>query len=190
LGAGSENLDRLELELRRIPGVSFVGFERTPRALRVQVFGPHDDTAVRRRIDDACVAHVEGPVVVEFDRLRPHRVRLLDVRHAHHEDVPTIEVHLAYGGARTVGREVSDDPHAVALATVQALEKLGAEVEFEVAASAVFEQNDEHGVMMVLASKDTGRRYGVATADTVARAAARATLHALNRFLASQQLAS
>ena len=46
------------------------------------------------------------------------------------------------------------------------------------------------GVMLVFDSPSAGERYGVASGDNVEQAAARATLHALNRYLAAQPLSA
>ena len=186
------DLDTLELELRRVAGVVYVGFDNREDVLTVQVFATSttDTALLRARINQICATHTRSQIIIEIEGpTRPSRVRLLDVRRSHHED-DAVEVHLAFGGMRTVGRDEATDPYAVANATVQALEKLGAEVAFEVSAAAVFDQEGDKGVVLVLSSSGAGPRYGVATADTVEQAAARATLHALNRYLATQPLAS
>ena len=185
------DLDTLELELRRIPGVTFVGFsERVSLIVHLILASDADVGFVHRAANEVCVRYAHGPVAVqlEVDR-RPARVRLIDVRRTEQNDA-RVEVHLGYGRTRTVGRAQVDDVYGAATATVEALEKLGAELPFEISAAAVFEHEAGEGVMLVLGSERAGKRYGVAGGDDVAEAAARATLHALNRHLAAQPLAS
>ena len=65
---------------------------------------------------------------------------------------------------------------------------LGADVPFQVEAAALFEHVLGEGVMLVFGSEHAGQRYGVAAGASVEQAAVRATLHALNRYLATQTL--
>ena len=183
------DLASLELELRRQRGVVYVGFKPREDALVVQVMAGvnADMDALRIRVETICASHVEGPVVVEMaGGSRPSRIRLLDVYEC--EDENEIEVHLAYENLRTIGRARAGDPTEAAAATFEALERLGARVPFKVEAAALFEHEVGDGVMLVLGSPSVGNRYGVASAPTVEQAAVRATLHALNRYLATQAL--
>ena len=189
------HIDTLELELRRLPNVSYVGFLDRPDALVVQLLalGAPDPGAVRVAAERVCRAHLDRPFHVELaGGSRATRVRILDVRTAVTEDddeVPDdLEVHLGYEGVRTIGRAKSGDPQAAALATFDALERLGAKVPFHVEAAAMFEHTVGEGVMLVLGSPSAGERYGVAAAPSVELAAVRATLHALNRYLSTQTL--
>jgi hypothetical protein len=183
-----KSTDLLELELRRLPHVSFVGYLERPDALVVQIVAQHapDTDALRHQAERTCRAHLDGPFVVEMSGpTRPTRIRLLDVQ------TPTpdaVEVHLAFAGARGIGRAVGCDPTAAASATFGALQELGATVPFEVEAAAMFEHVVGEGVMLVLRSDEVGQRYGVASGPNVVHAAARATLHALNRYLSTQPL--
>lgn len=186
-------IDTLELELRRIPNVSYVGFLDRPDALVVQllVLGAPDPGAVRVAAERLCRAHLDRPFHVELaGGSRPTRVRILDVRTAttDDEELEDLEVHLGYEGVRTIGRARAGDPQAAALATFDALERLGAKVPFHVEAAALFEHTLGEGVMLVLGSPSAGERYGVAAAHSVELAAVRATLHALNRYLSTQTL--
>lgn len=186
-------LDALELELRRLPNVSFVEFSERPDGLLVHVaaFGAPDFGAVRAAAEAACRARLDRPFHVELaGGSRRERVRILHVRMGSLPGAETddLEVHLGFQGVRTIGRARSGDAEAAAAATFDALERLGAKVPFRVQAAAQFDHVSGEGVMLVLDSPSAGERYGVAAADTVELAAVRATLHALNRYLATQSL--
>ena len=185
-------LDLLELELRRLPRVAFVGFQDRPDTLLVQVLalGNPDPGALRASAERACRAHLDRPFVVEIaGGTRPSRIRLLDVQLRRDvDDDVEVEVHLGYEGVHTVGRARGGDPTAAAVATFEALQRLGAKVPFQVEAAALFEHVLGEGVMLVLGSEQSGQRYGVAAGASIEQAAVRATLHALNRYLATQTL--
>jgi hypothetical protein len=185
-------LDLLELELRRLPDVAFVGFHERSDALVVQVLAlaSPDPGTLRLQAERACRAHLDGPFVVEIaGGTRPSRIRLLDVQlRTDRDDDVEVEVHLGYEGVHTVGRARGGDPTAAAAATFQALQRLGAKVPFQVEAAALFEHVLGEGVMLVLGSEQSGQRYGVAAGASVEQAAVRATLHALNRYLSTQTL--
>lgn len=182
-------IDLLELELRRLPNVAFVGFHERTDALVVQVLAlaSPDPGLLRIQAERACRAHLDGPFVVEIaGGTRPSRIRLLDVQLRTDRDDVEVEVHLGYEGVHTVGRARGGDPTAAAAATFQALQRLGAKVPFQVEAAALFEHVLGEGVMLVLGSEQSGQRYGVAAGASVEQAAVRATLHALNRYLSTQ----
>lgn len=186
-------LDLLEFELRRLPHVAFVGLHDRQDALLVQVFalGSPDADALRHQAERVCRTHLDRPFVVDIaGGTRAARIRLLAVQVRKDDEDPgaEVEVHLGYEGVRTVGRAPGDDPTAAAAATFQALQALGAQVPFEVEAAALFEHVLGEGVMVVLGSEQSGPRYGVAAGTSVEQAAVRATLHALNRYLATQTL--
>ncbi len=191
-------LDLLELELRRLPDVAFVGFHERDDATVVQVLAlaSPDPGLLRVQAERACRAHLDRAFVVEIaGGTRPSRIRLLEVQLvagpalATGEPEPVaVEVRLGYEGVECTGRAVGSDPTAAAAATFDALQRLGAQVPFRVEAAALFEHVLGEGVMLVFASDQSGPRYGVAAGVSVEQAAARATLHALNRFLATQTL--
>ena len=194
-----KGLDLLELELRRLPHVAFVGFTDRPDTLVVQVLAlaNPDPGALRHQAERACRAHLDRPFVVEIaGGTRPSRIRLLEVQLVPADgaaadsaaDAVEVEVRLGYEGMCTVGRARGADPTAAASATFEALQALGADVPFEVEAAALFEHVLGEGVMVVLGSQHSGQRYGVAAGASVEQAAVRATLHALNRYLATQTL--
>lgn len=190
-----KHLDVLELELRRLPNVAFVGFLDRADSTVVQVLAlsAADPSALRLSAERVCRAHLDRPFVVEIaSGTRPSRVRLLDVqvRAGHNGDGDEVEVHLGYEGIRTVGRAPAKagDPTSAASATFEALQRMGAKLPFRVEAAALFEHVLGEGVMLVFASDDAGERYGVAAGANVEQAAVRATLHAFNRYLATQIL--
>lgn len=181
-------LDELELELRRLPNVVFVGIDEADGLTAVQVVAPtsSDAQALRTQAEQLCRYHVDGVFRVDVaGGTRPARVRLLDVQ-IRKEGDEEVEVHLGYRGERTVGRGPAGDPSGAAAATFDALQRLGAQVPFALEAAALFEHELGDGVMVVLTSPVIGTRYGVAAGRSMEQAAARATLHALNRFLADQ----
>src|SRR5688500_4720877 len=121
------DLDGLELELRRLPGVSFVGFDEHDGVLVVQLLaaGATDPEDLRERAAYLSRAHLDTPVVIEVDTgpLRVptpgERVELLAVLPS--PDGREIEVHLAYGGQRTIGRgDIGGGAAAAASATIDA----------------------------------------------------------------------
>ncbi len=189
-------LDLLELELRRLPDVAYVGFHERHDAVVVQVMAlaSPDPGTLRFQAERTCHAHLDRPFVVEMaGGTRPSRIRLLEVhvnggRPGAAPQDAEVEVHLGYDGMHTVGRASGQDPTAAAAATFEALQALGAQVPFRIEAAALFEHVLGEGVMLVLASDHAGQRYGVAAGATVEQASVRATLHALNRYLATQTL--
>lgn len=186
-----KHLDVLELELRRIPSVAFVGLSQRADVLVVQVLAlaNADPDTLRASAERVCRLHLDRPFAVELDGgSRPSRIRLLDVSLRDLGAEREVEVHLGFEGVRTVGRAKGTDPTAAASATFEALQRLGAKVPFRVEAAALFDHVLGEGVMLVFGSDSAGPRYGVAAAGSVEQAAVRATLHALNRFLSTQTL--
>jgi hypothetical protein len=184
----SSSVNLLELELRRIREVVFVGFTDRGAKLVVQVqpMPTADIDALHREVHLLCGAHLDREFVLELAGAgspRPSRIRLLDVESSEEDEVI---VHLGYDGVYTSGRSAGNDPSAAAAATFSALEGLGATVPFRVEAAALFEHVVGEGVMVVLGSDAAGPRYGVAAGTNAVHAAARATLHALNRYLSTQ----
>lgn len=179
------DIDALELELRRLPGVTFVSLAQIPGALfQIELVTSNlvDGPALRERATAAARAHLDEPFTVELVGIeRPPRVRLLGVSRT---DAAEVEVHLAFQGNDAVGSAPSLDPAGVSRATLDALVRLGAELPFRFETAATFEHDRGAGVLVVLADADACR-YGAASGDLDA-ATARATLAALNRHLAAQ----
>ena len=184
------HLDVLELELRRLPGVVFVGLQERHDVLVVQLMAtPPASEGLRNSAERVCRGHLDRPFAVEIaGSSRPARIRLLDVNLRPYDGDVEVEVHLGWEGVRTIGRAAGSDATAAASATFEALHRLGAKVPFKVEAAALFEHVLGEGVMVVLGSETAGERYGVAAGRSVEQAAVRATLHALNRYLSTQTL--
>ena len=187
-------LDELELELRRLGGVSYVGFQEEEGALVVQLLavGANDVGELRERAARLSRAHVAGPVIVEVDTGQSaseqpddteERVELLAVLPS--MDNLEIEVHLAYGGLRTVGRgPAAIGPVEAATATLEALRSLRLAVPYKVLTASSLSGGIGDAVVVVLGVEGSGdRRFGIAAGKNDDEAAARATLQALNRSL-------
>ena len=182
--------ETLESALRRLPEVLYVGFEQLDSSVTVQVLPVEDADreALKKDVQQLCEAHLCGRFVVDVGgEARPARVRLLDVEVT---DGDEVVVQLGYGGLCQSGRSAGAAPSAAVEATVDALSKLGTPVPFRMEAAALFEHAVGEGVMVVLGSDGEGPRFGVASGRDPAQAGARATLHALNRYLATQAAAA
>lgn len=185
------SLDALELDLRRLPHVAYVGMLPRDGTMIVQlvVLGSPDPAEVRLRAEQLCRVHLDVPFAVEIaGGGRPARVQVVGVEVTGTPDDPRLKVELAFEGQRTTGEAPTADPTGAARATFEALKNLGAAVPFDIQAAALFQHELGEGVMVILGSPDAGGRYGVAAGPTVEQAAVRATLHALNRYLAAQTL--
>lgn len=187
-------LDDLELELRRLPGVVGVGFSQEDGVVivHVQALVPEGLAALRRQIVQRARAFVDRTLVIDLQEVRRSekdsergRVKLAGVRVQ--EFTQEMEVHLVHRGVHTVGRGTAGSAEEAVDATLQALLDLGADLPFHKveAASAPVNGDDYQAVIVILEPEDANRgtRYGVAKGDTMEEAAARATLHALNRYL-------
>ncbi len=123
-----------------------------------------------------------GVTVAETPVAASERVRILAVRVVEEED--EVEVHLSRGGARTVGRGRRGLAEGAVMATVEALESLGARLPFKARAAGSMLVGFDYVVMVSLEPTSGGNdRMGTARAPAVEEAATKATLHALNRFL-------
>ena len=196
----NEAFDQLELELRRLPGVTGIGFSTDADSLVIHVMaapagGDRED--LRRQVAQQARALVSRPMAIEIEFeehtapvgervARPGRVQLLEVEVEDH--TLDVVVRLAHGGRRAVGRGGAGSPVDAAQATMRALAALGAEVPFKVEASAApVGPEDQAVVVMFHPEQDEDQRYGVARGSTLEEAACRATLHALNRWLARHE---
>lgn len=191
-----EALDALELELRRLPGVVAVGFTDEGESLVVHVLAetpPSASPELRRQVTQRARANLDRPVVIELEDVEPPpvsdqrgRVRLESV----YVDAfsQTLDVRLALGSRRTVGRNQAGSPRDAAAATLEALDRLGARLPFRIdAATATLRNGPDHAVVVVLEPGGGDHKlYGVARAPSMEEAAARATLHALNRYLSRE----
>lgn len=187
-------LDSLELELRRISGVLGVGFTDEGESLVVHVLSdvaPAAAPELRRQVSLWVRANLDRPVVIEVEDLEPPavvptrgRVRLEAVRVDGFSQ--SVDVHMVFGTRRAVGRAEAGSPRDAAAATMEALDRLGANLPFRIdAATATLRNGPEHAVVVVLEPGAGAQKlYGVARGPSMEEAAARATLHALNRYLA------
>lgn len=167
-----------ELELRLLGDVSFVSIRDGERSRHVQIFADVDDTdEMRARVRRIVDAHLPPPVTIQCVTPARSRVRVVDVRTGH----GSIEVELAHR-ERVVAEPASGAKREqVAAATIAALERLGAPVPFDVAATNTLDHAGASATVVVLSDGDD-TRFGIAngTHDT---AVVRATLAALNRHL-------
>ncbi len=121
---------------------------------------------------------------------RDQRVRLLAV--LTFPDTDELEVHLTFEGRRIIGRAVaSNGILGVVEAMVDGLRVFVPQLEYTPSWARVLDDDrgDVHLVACELLAPDLSRRLGVASGASAIEAAARATLHALNRSI-SKHLAS
>ncbi|HZQ29243.1 MAG TPA: hypothetical protein VFA94_16225 [Acidimicrobiales bacterium] len=190
--ADGHAVDQLELELRRLPGVSGVGFTDEDDILVIHVYADvgraGGQAELRHQVVQQARALVDRTLAVDVrDAGEPPpadrgRVQLVSVRVEHFSQ--EMEVHLSHRGVHTVGRAPAGSPEGAVDATLKALTDLGAALPFRVEAAAAPVAGAAHAVIVILEPEDEiGTRYGVARGTTIEEAAARATLHALNRYL-------
>ncbi len=117
---------------------------------------------------------------------REQRVRLLAV--LTFPDTDELEVHLTFEGRRIIGRAVaSNGILGVVEAMVDGLRVFVPRLEFAPSWARVLNDDDAkdaHVVACELTAPDDSRRLGIAAGASAIEAAARATLHALNRSIA------
>jgi hypothetical protein len=183
--------DALELELRQLPGVSFVSFSEDEGTTLIElVVGPGTEQAkVRDEAARSAANHLDGPAEIrifnpprELLPARGERVRLLLVLPS--DGGASIEVQLARGTQRNASRAVAGDTKSVGRAVIEALRGLGAHAPFDVVGFHALPSDWGAGLLAVLRDTTTGElRRGVATGRAPADAAARAVLNALNRTI-------
>jgi len=199
------DLDALELELRRLPGVRAVAFRERDDLLVVQVHSAPDETenpALAAQATRIATRHSDVPVGVEIVRWRTGppsaepadlvaagepRVVLTAVRLVPGEE--RLEVHLSLGEKRSVGTCTAEDgPLAAVRATVDAVRVFSPAFPYEAAWADTIEAEQPTSRSLVAvglyAPGTNAWRYGLAAGASPVDAAARATLHALNRVLA------
>jgi hypothetical protein len=200
------DFDHLELELRKLPDVVAVGFEgpsvdapvAEDAVLTVHVLV--SDTEVRAAVEQHALdlgrLHLGRPLRVivapegdgeasEVINTTPtpvllSRVRLVEVGLA--DGGRAVEVTLSLGDLRAVGRGPAGTPGGAAGATLLALRQLGWAVPFSIGSGVRLAVGAAGAVLVHLVGPD-GDRLGVSVGDTAERAAAKATLQALNRWL-------
>jgi len=182
-------LEQLELEIRQLAGVSFVGIARLDGRLLVEAaVAPGSDLAsVRSEIHRLATCLADVPAVVELvdqgDEVGDGgRVRLA-------ASIPLsgglgVEVHLAHQDRRAAVTSDGGDGPAVARAVISGLGVLGLLVPWGVLAVQDLPDDVGGGALVVVEHVRTGEvRRGVAGGLTRHDAYARAALSALNRFL-------
>lgn len=225
------NLDDLELELRKLPGVRAAGFSERDDMLFVQVHaGGRDDpgdSGLALQASRIAARHSEQPVAVELVRWREAGSGVSDAPSAAdprasgngegfvsiEEPAPSavateaapeprlvllavlvfpeadeVEVHLTRGGRRAIGRaSASGGPVAAVHATVEAVRGFSTLLPYAPAWARTIETSSPGRFLVAVAlyaPETEAYRYGIAAGENEIDAAARATLHALNRILA------
>lgn len=184
--------EALELELRQLSGVVFVGFSQDEGTTYIELVATpiSEHARVRDEAARAAVNHLEGPAEIrvlappddQSAPLRGDRARLLVVPPG--DGDAAVEVQLSRGGQRYASRAIAGDTAAVGRAVLDALRGLGAIASFDLVGLHALPSDWGAGLLAVLRDTRTGElRRGVATGHTPADAAARAVLHALNRAL-------
>jgi hypothetical protein len=116
---------------------------------------------------------------------RDNRVRLLAV--LTFPDTDELEVHLTFEGRRIIGRAIaSNGILGVVEAMVDGLKVFVPRLRFTPSWARVLDDDgrEVHVVACELIAPDDSRRLGIASGASAIEAAARATLHALNRAIA------
>ncbi|MBK5289864.1 MAG: hypothetical protein JJE46_15520 [Acidimicrobiia bacterium] len=150
---------------------------------------PANVTPVDTSADESADASAEnaGAAVVDdhpSDSAPRARVRLLAV--LTFPDTDELEVHLTFGGRRIIGRSAASAGIAgAANATLEGLRSFAADLTTAIDWTNELADHDTDGVSVVAVSVHAGAdtRLGIAAGGSRIEAAARATLHALNRSL-------
>jgi hypothetical protein len=192
--------DSLELELRQLPGVSFVAFGERHGATLVEL-AASDDTDVDELRAEALrvvVGYLEGPVVIEVvdsptaaadARAGRSGVRVQLILTLPGTAEGGAEVHLAHLDRRVAVHAGDGDRAWTAAAVLQGLAELGLAVPYAVDAIHALPTELGSGTLVALRDPLTGElRRGVATGRSPVEATARAVLSALNRYLQPAQL--
>ena len=190
-----ERLQRLELELRRLVGVTAVAFAVSPEGVAATLTllpGAHADE-VREEARQRLQYYTDAPATIEVvalgetahDEVLPagrQRVKVIEVR----TDAATrvVEVRLGWRGREAVGSSPAANLTDAVRATVAALMELGADVPFRLESATLLRRGAEPPVLVVFRPDGGGHvRMGVAQGTTADESACRATMHALNRHL-------
>lgn len=203
------DLDRLELELRRLPDIIAVGFEGASAdspmredeviAVHVLVADAQRCAGVEKQAIDLGRLHLGHPLRVVVSpqndepapgapiavpesvaALVPSRVRLVAIGLA--DEGRAVEVTLSHGQTRAVGLGPGGSPGGAVRAALTALRQLGWSVPFDLA-SAVRLAVGATGAVLVHLIGAEGERLGVSVGSSAEEAAVKATLQALNRWL-------
>jgi hypothetical protein len=185
--------DALELELRQLPGVSFVSFadDEGTSFIEIVVSADTEHAKVRDEAARCVVNYLEAPAEIRVFGPPPDqpalgqrgsRVRLLLVLPS--DGGAAIEVQLSRGAQRFAAKATAGDTVAVGGAVLEALRGLGVNAPFDIVGFHALPSDWGAGLLAVLRDANTGElRRGVASGRAPADAAARAVLDALNRSL-------
>jgi hypothetical protein len=184
-----------ELELRSLPGVLSVGVvhrdDGEVDGVTLFVRGQDPESVRHVALQVASLYYPTAAVTVEDANKAPSahrpeagRVALVRTDFNVHEGVS--EVELAFGGRTGVGRSGSGALIGGAEATLGALRELGYEVPFFlVAVNSIATVRGWPVIVTLRSLSDEGDRIGIAQSNGDLESAARATLDALNRYLAT-----
>ena len=143
-------------------------------------------TAPLSQVVEAPAPVASHPTAAPAEEDARRRVRLLAV--LTFPDTDELEVHLTFEGRRIIGRSTaSNGILAVVEAMVDGLKMFAPQLEFTPSWARVLDDQrgqDSHLVACELIAPDESRRLGIAAGASAIEAAARATLHALNRSIA------
>lgn len=221
------NLDDLELELRKLPGVRAAGFTERDDLLvvQVQVAGEHPAPAISQEAARIAYRHADKPIALEIVRWRtrepgpasaaiapaadvpaapartveepaegetehgprPGRVRLLAV--LTFPDTDELEVHLTHDGRRVIGRASASTGVAGAVsATILGLENFAPDLGADLLWAEELAGHEAAHASVVACALAVGDApvLGIAAGGSRIEAAARSSLHALNRILERQ----
>jgi hypothetical protein len=190
------SLDKLEIELRKLPGVVAVAFVETEGLLVIEVqAAPEAAEDLPRAVTDVAVEQTGRTVAVEVVRWgdggpfeRESRLRFVDVG----TDPPsgTVLVRLAREAQESVGRAPTEHGLLGAVeATVYAVRAFLPELPFLPGWARTIETLPDRRFLVVASVTDPDardHRRGVAEGKTPIEAAARATLAALNRTVSRE----
>lgn len=187
-----------ELELRALPGVVNVGFRYGDKGDvdAVSLVVNSDDAGPVRVVAKQIVSLYYPDATVSVEEMKPvagpprtslgdpGRVVLVRAEFNSHEGF--CEVHLNIGGRVGVGRSENGPLIGGAEATLDALRQLGFEVPFYLVGSVNVATVRGWPVIVTLRPRaNEADRHGIAQAETELVASSKATLDALNRYLAS-----
>jgi hypothetical protein len=190
------NLDALELEVRKLPGVLAVGFVEGDDGLLIEVQAGRDaDFELPRQVTGLAAAHVDGPIAVQVVRwgdAGPHepesRLRLVEV--TTDPAAGELSVRLARDDEEAVGRSSTTSGLLSAVeATVYALRTYLPDLPFLPGWARTIETTADRRFLVVASVTDpVSRKHlrGAAEGATPIEGAVRATLDALNRTISRE----
>lgn len=185
-------MEALELELRQLPGVSFVSFseEEGNTVIELVVAPGTEQARVRDEAARCAINHLEGPAKVKVlfpprqAEVAPGSGRVKLVLVLPSDGGASIEVQLERGAQQFASRALAGDTASVGRAVLEALRGMGAHAPYDLVGFHALPPDWGAGLLAVLRHTSTGElRRGVASGRAPADAAARAVLDALNRLL-------